>query len=152
MLENFHQNDIIAIVIVIFSISMLAYFSWKTLITSNYFQKGVTLYQQKDYEGAEAVLRKVISLNSTNDVVHLLLGDALMQQGKLESATQQFQEVIRRAPKKVDAYLRLSNILIEQKKKEEAIVTLQQARDLFQAQRQPQQAEQIQRLLEKIGS
>ena len=151
MLEMFHQNDTIAIVFVISNLSILGYFCWKTLRTSTYFQKGVTLYQQKDYQGAEAFLRKVISLNSTNDVVHLLLGDALMQQGKLESATQNFQEVIRRAPKKVDAYLRLSNILIQQKKKEEAIVTLQQARDLFQAQRQPQQAEQIQRLLEKIG-
>ncbi|MBR8835348.1 MAG: tetratricopeptide repeat protein [Stigonema ocellatum SAG 48.90 = DSM 106950] len=152
MLENFPLSNIIAIVLVLFSISILIYFAWKTLITSNYFQKGIVLYEEKNYEGAEAVFRKVISLNSTNDVVHLLLGDTLIQQGKLEEATQQFQEVIRRAPKKVDAYLRLSNTLIQQKKKEEAIATMQQARDLFIAQRQPQQAEQIQRLLEKIES
>jgi len=150
MPEIFHSSDIIAIAIVIISISLLGYFAWKTLITSNLFQKGVTLSQQEDYQGAEAVFRKVISLNSTNDVVHLLLGDTLMQQGKLEEATQQFQEVMRRAPKKVDAYLRLSNALMRQEKKEDAIVTLQQARDLFQAQRQPQKAEQIQQLLEKI--
>ena len=150
MPETFHSSDIIAVAIVIISILLLVYFSWKTLITSNLVQKGVTLSQQEDYQGAEAVFRQVISFNSTNDMVHLLLGDTLMQQGKLEAATQQFQEVIRRAPKKVDAYLRLSNALMWQEKKEEAIVTLQQARDLFQAQRQPQKAQQIQQLLEKI--
>jgi Flp pilus assembly protein TadD len=142
--------NIVAIATVISSAAILIYFAWKTLRTSNSFHKGVTLYQQEDYKGAEAVFRQVLSLNSTNDMVHLLLGDALRQQGKLEEATQQFQEVIRRAPKKVDAYLRLSNVLMQQEQKEEAIVTLQQAQDLFKAQRQPQKAEQIQKLLSRL--
>lgn len=149
-LSDISFANVIAIATVISSIVILVYFAWKTLITSNSFQQGVTLYQQEDYKGAEAVFRQVISLNSTNDMVHLLLGDALRQQGKLEEATQQFQEVIRRAPKKVDAYLRLSNVLMQQEQKEEAIVTLQQASDLFQKQRQPQKAEQIQQLLSRL--
>lgn len=152
MLENFQASYILAIFVVIFSLSILAYFSWKTLITSNLFQKAVTLYQQKDYEAAEAAFRQVISLNSTNDVVHLLFGETLMQQGKVEEATQQFQEVIRRAPKKIDAYLRLSNALMQQEKQEEAVAILQQARDLFQAQRQPEKAHKIDQLLEHFSS
>ncbi|MBO3461120.1 tetratricopeptide repeat protein [Aetokthonos hydrillicola Thurmond2011] len=151
MLEKFHPTNSIAIVAVIIALSLLAYFSWKTLTTSNLFQKGVNLLQKKDYQGAEEVFRQVISLNSTNDVVHLLFGEALMQQGKLEEATQQFEEVIRRAPKKVDAYLLLSNALIQQRKKEEAINILQKAKELFLVQRQPKKAEQIQQLLEKIN-
>jgi predicted Zn-dependent protease len=150
MLETFQKSYIIAIFAVIFSFSLLAYFSWKTLITSNLFQKAVTLYQQKDYGAAEAAFRQVISLNSTNDVVHLLFGDTLMQQGKVEEATQQFQEVIRRAPKKIDAYLRLSNALMQQEKQAEAVTILQQARDLFQAQRQPEKAHKIDQLLEQF--
>jgi tetratricopeptide (TPR) repeat protein len=150
MLETFHFSDFIAIIVVILSIALLAYFSWKTLITSNLFQKGVTLSQQEDYQGAEAVFREVIALNSTNDVVHLLLGDVLIKQGKLEEATQQYQDVIHRAPKKVDAYLRLANAFMRQEKKEEAITTLEQARDIFQAQRQSQKVEKIQQLLKQL--
>lgn len=151
MLETFQPSYIIAVVVVIFSLSILAYFSWKTLITSNLFQKGVTFYQQKNYEAAEAAFRQVISLNSTNDMVHLLLGDTLMQQDKVEEAIQQFQEVIRRAPKKVEAYLRLSNALMQQDKQQEAIASLEQARDLFQVQRQPQKSDQINHILQQIS-
>ncbi len=150
MLEQY--TSIFATVAVIFSIFLLGYFAWKTLITANYFQKGINLYQQKDYQGAEAAFRQVIAINSTNDAVHLLLGDTLMQQGKVEEAISEFQEVIRRAPKKVDAYLRLAQALMQQQKPQEAITILQQASDLFQKQRQPEKAEQIQRLLQQISS
>ncbi len=152
MFENFEPNSIIAITAVISSIAILGYFSWKTLITSNIYQKGVNLYKQENYKDAEAAFRQMISLNSTNDVVHLLLGDTLMQQGKLEEAIEQFQEVIERAPKKVDAYLRLSNAFMRQEKKAEAIASLQKARDLCQAQRQQEKAEQINRILQKIST
>ncbi|KAB8319421.1 tetratricopeptide repeat protein [Tolypothrix campylonemoides VB511288] len=151
MFDNFQPSYIIAITAVISSIAILGYFSWKTLITSNLYQKGVNLYKQENYKDAEAAFRQMISLNSTNDVVHLLLGDTLMQQGKLEEAIQQFQEVINRAPKKVDAYLRLSNAFMRQEKKAEAISNLEKARDLCQAQRQQEKAEQINRIIQKIS-
>lgn len=60
--------------------------------------------------------------------------------------------MIRRAPKKVDAYLRLAQALMQQQKPQEAITILQQASDLFQKQRQPEKAEKIQRLLQQISS
>ncbi|KYC37409.1 hypothetical protein WA1_48300 [Scytonema hofmannii PCC 7110] len=150
MFDTFQPSSVFAVVVVVSSLALLGYFSWKTLITSNLFQKGVTLYQQEDYKNAEAAFRQVIAINSTNDVVHLLLGDTLMQQGKVEEATQQFQDVINRAPKKVDAYLRLSNALMRLERKESAITTLQQARDLLQAQRQSQKLEEVNRVLEKL--
>ncbi|MDJ0737753.1 MAG: tetratricopeptide repeat protein [Nostocaceae cyanobacterium] len=149
MLENF-QFSYIAIIGVITSIVLLIYFAVRTLITANLFHKGVNLYQQEDYPGAEAAFRKVISINSTNDVVHLLLGDALIKQNKVDAAITEFQEVINRAPKKVDAYLRLANAFLRQEKTQEAITLLQQARDLFQAQRQPEKAEKINSLLQRI--
>ncbi|MFQ4144546.1 tetratricopeptide repeat protein [Chlorogloeopsis sp. ULAP02] len=152
MLESFQLPSIIAVVAVICSIAILGYFSWKTLITSNYFQKGINLYQQKDYLGAEAAFRRVISINSTNDVIHLLLGDSLMQQDKVEAAISEYQEVIERAPKKVDAYLRLAQAFMQQQKPQEAIAILQKASDLFQAQRQPEKAQQIQRVLQQMSS
>ncbi len=150
MLENLEPSSIFAVAVVVIGIVILIYFSVKTLITSNLFQQGVTLYQQKDYQGAEAVFRKVISINSTNDVVRLLLGDVLMQQDKPEEAAEMFCYVINRSPKYADAYLRLSNVLMQQEKREEAIKNLQLAKDLLQKQRQTEKAEKINQLLEKM--
>ncbi|MEH1817829.1 MAG: tetratricopeptide repeat protein [Nostoc sp.] len=151
MLETFPTSSIIAAVVVVFSLSILGYFAWKTLITSDLFQKGINLAQAKDYQGAEAAFRKVISINSTNDVVRLFLGDVLNQQGQVEEATELFQEVIRRSPKNPDAYLRLANILMQQKREEEAKTNLIQAKDLLQKQRQPEKAQKITKLLDKMS-
>ncbi|MBE9052628.1 tetratricopeptide repeat protein [Nostocales cyanobacterium LEGE 11386] len=143
--------DIFAIISVILSIVILGYFAWKTLITSNFFQRGINLYQQKDYPGAEAAFRKVISINSTNDVVRLLLGDVLIQQDNIEEAKELFQAVIRRSPKNADAYLRLANIFMQENQQEEAKKNLQQAKELLQKQRQPERAAKITQLLDKIN-
>ncbi|MBD2731564.1 tetratricopeptide repeat protein [Nostoc sp. FACHB-892] len=151
MLEN-PTSSIIPALVVVLSLSILGYFAWKTLITSNLFQKGVNLAQAKDYQGAEAAFRKVISINSTNDVVRLFLGDVLNQQGQIEEATELFQEVIRRSPKNPDAYLRLANILMQQEREEEAKTNLLQAKDLLQKQRQPEKAKKITQLLDKMSA
>jgi TolA-binding protein len=145
-------SNLAATLIVFLSVCLLIYFAVKTLITSNRFQKGVTLYQQKDYKNAEAAFRQVIDINSTNDVVHLLLGDCLMQQDRVSEAMTEFKDVIARAPKKVDAYLRLSNTLMQQGNKTEAVANLEKARDLFKAQRQQEKAEQVDKLLQSIQS
>ena len=151
MLETFPTSSIFAAVVVVLTLSILGYFAWKTLITSDLFQKGINLAQAKDYQGAEAAFRKVISLNSTNDVVRLFLGDVLNQQGQVEEATELFREVIRRSPKNPDAYLRLANILMQQEREDEARTNLLQAKDLLQKQRQPEKAKKITQLLDKMS-
>ncbi|MDZ8028766.1 MAG: tetratricopeptide repeat protein [Nostoc sp. DedQUE11] len=150
MLETLPISSILAGSIVAFSLVILGYFAWKTLITSDLFQKGINLAQAQDYQGAEAAFRKVISLNSTNDVVRLFLGDVLNRQGRVEEAKELFCEVIRRSPKNPDAYLRLANILMQQEKREEAKNNLLQAKELLQKQRQPEKATRIAQLLEKM--
>ncbi|MEO0935853.1 MAG: tetratricopeptide repeat protein [Cyanobacteria bacterium J06641_2] len=62
MFENPQLNTVIPAAIVISSIFLLIYFAVKTLRTSNLFQKGLDLYQQKDYKSAEAVFRQVTSI------------------------------------------------------------------------------------------
>lgn len=151
MLEHLPLNTFIPILIVISSIFLLIYFAWKTLTTSNLFQKGLDFYQQKDYVNAEAVFREITSINSTNDVVRLLLGDALLRQEKVEQAIKQYQEVITHAPKKADAYLRLGRIYMQQDKQSEAIEYLKQAKEVLQK-RQPEKAEEVGQLLEKLNS
>lgn len=152
MLNNLQLTDILATIAVLVSIALLIYFAVKTLITSNSFQQGVSLYQQKDYQGAEAAFRRVIAINSTNDVVRLFLGDTLREQGKVAEATELFQEVIRRSPKNPQGYLRLATILMEQDKQAEAKTNLQQAQELLQKQRQPETAKKIARLLEQMNA
>ncbi len=152
MLETLPITDIFAIAVVVSSIALLIYFAGKTLITSNFFQTGVNLYQQQDYPGAETAFRKVISMNSTNDVVRLMLGDVLSQQGKIAEAKEWFDEVIRRSPKNPQAYLRLANFLMQQNQLDAAKTNLKQAQDLLQKQRQPEKAAQINQLLEKISA
>ncbi|MFM2061930.1 MAG: hypothetical protein RLZZ507_1600 [Cyanobacteriota bacterium] len=151
MLDNSPLGNIISISFVVTSIGFLIYFAWKTLITSNLYQKGVTLFQAKDYDGAEAAFRQVIAINATNDVVRLLLGDLLNHQGKIEEAKQVFSDVINRSSKNPDAYLRLANILLLQNHREEAIKNLQTSKALFQKQRQPQKAATIDKILKEIG-
>ncbi|TAF10630.1 MAG: tetratricopeptide repeat protein [Nostocales cyanobacterium] len=150
MLENSPTMNIIATFLVVTSIGFLIYFAWKTLRTSNLFQTGVKLFQAQDYEGAEAAFRQVIAINSTNDVVRLLLGDILNHQGKIEEAKELFNYVINSSPKNPDAYLRLANIQMLQEKQEEAIKNLQTSKVLFQKQRQPEKAATIDKILQKI--
>jgi TolA-binding protein len=152
MLDNLQINDILAIIVVAIGIFLLIYFAGKTLITANLFQQGVNLSQQKDYLGAEAAFRKVININSTNDVVRLFLGDVLKAQDKMAEATELYQEVIQRSPKNPDAYLRLANILMQQNQQEEATINLRKSQELFQKQRQPQKAAKISQVLEKMSA
>lgn len=135
---------------VLISASLLIYFAWKTIVTSNWYQKGVNFYQAEDYEAAETAFRQAIATNSTNDGIHLLLGDTLMRQGKVDSAIAQFQEVIHRAPKRADAYLRLSNAYMRQEKRQEAIAQLELARDVLRKQKQINEAARVSRLLDRL--
>lgn len=146
------NSQILAVLPVIFALGCLGYFAMQTLRTSNLFQIGMNLYQQKDYPGAEATLRRVIAINSTNDVVRLLLGDVLIKQEKITEATELLQAVIRNSPENPDAYLGLANIFMEQNQQQQAVTHLQQALNLLQVQRQPERAAKVSQLLEKISA
>ncbi|HCF28457.1 MAG TPA: hypothetical protein DEV81_14940 [Cyanobacteria bacterium UBA11049] len=144
--------SLIAIAVVGIGLTILGFFVREGIVTSSIYKQGVKIYQQKDYKGAEATFRQVISRHPSNDVVRLLLGDCLMQQDKLEDATAVFQELSDRAPKNVDARLRLGIALVKQDKLDEARGTLETARDLLLAQRNTQKAESVEQLLQQIGT
>jgi len=152
MVETPQPIYFLAAVVVGVSLLVLGLFLRESIATSKTFERGVNLYQQKDYNSAEGAFRQVISRHPSNDMVHLLLGDVLMQQNLPEEAIAQFREVIRLTPKNVDAYLRLGNALSKQDKLEEAIAALEKARDLFKAQRNPKKADQIEQLLQQLSS
>ena len=144
--------SLIAIAVVGIGLTILGFFVRDGIVTSNIYKQGVKIYQEKDYKGAEAAFRQVISRHPSNDVVRLLLGDSLMQQDKLEDATAVFQELSDRAPKNVDARLRLGIALVKLGKLDEAKGVLETARDLLLAQRNPQKAKSVEQLLQQIGT
>ncbi|AKG21720.1 tetratricopeptide repeat protein [Calothrix sp. 336/3] len=146
-MDNIFSIGIVGVVAI-----LLIYFAVKTIITSNYFQQGINLYEQKDYVAAEAAFRKVLEMNSTNDAVHLFLGSILVKQERVAEAIIEFEEVIRRAPKKVDPYLRLADICIEQQNQRAAIAYLEAAKELLIKQKQPQKAAQVTQLLTKLNA
>lgn len=153
MLEMPEQIYIIAAaVVVVLGLTILGFFVREGIFTSNIYKKGVMLYQEKDYKGAEEAFRNVLSRHPSNDMVHLLLGDALMQQDKPEEAIAEFKELIRRTPKNVDAQLRLGTALIKQDNLDEAIAALKKARDLFKAQRNTHKADSVDQLIQQISA
>jgi cytochrome c-type biogenesis protein CcmH/NrfG len=156
MLENFLENlsptNVLSLAVVTVSLGLLVYFLVKTLITANLFEQGVNYYQAEDYPSAEIAFRKVIAINSTNDVVRLLLGETLNKQNRITEATELFQEVISRSPKNPQAYLRLANILMQQEQSAEAIANMEKAQELLKKQRQPEAAARLNRLLDKMNS
>ena len=144
--------SLIAIAVVGIGLTILGFFVRDGIVTSNIYKQGVKIYQDKDYKGAEAAFRLVISRHPSNDVVRLLLGDSLIQQDKLEDARAVFQELSDRAPKNVDARLRLGMALVKLGKLDEAVSVLEAARDLLLAQRNPQKAESVEQLLQQIAT
>lgn len=150
MTEMPQQTYLVAAAVVGLGLTILGFFIREAITTSSNYRKGINLYQQKDYKRAEEAFRKVLSRHPSNDMVHLLLGEVLMQQDKVEESISEFRELIGRTPKNVDAHLRLSTALVKQDKLEEAIAALEKARDLFKAQRNPKKAEQVDQLLHQI--
>ncbi len=143
---------IVAVAVVVLGLTILGFFVREWVSTSNVYEKGVKLYKEKDYKGAEAAFRNVLSRHPSNDMVHLLLGDVLMQQDRLEEAIAQFRELINRAPKNVDAQLKLGTALFKQEKLEAAIAALEKTRDLYKAQRNHQKADSIEKFLQEIST
>ena len=150
MTEMPQQTYLVAAAVVGIGVTILGFFVREAINTSSNYRKGINLYQQKDYKHAEEAFRKVLSRHPSNDMVHLLLGEVLMQQDKVEASISEFRELISRSPKNVDAYMRLGTALVKQDNLEEAIAALEKARDLFKAQRNPKKAEQVDQLLQQI--
>lgn len=150
MVETSGQTHLIAAVVVAVSLIALAFFVWEGVTTSSLYNRGVKLYQEKDYKGAESVFIDVLSRHPSNDIARLLLGESLMGQNKLDDAVTQFNTLISRAPKNAEAQVRLATAFMKLEKLPEATQSLEKAQALFKSQRNEQKSEQIEQLLQSI--
>lgn len=152
MIDSSQISYVIAAVVVGVGLVALGFFIREGLVTSSLYNQAVKLYQEKDYKAAQSAFQNVLSRHPSNDVARLLLGESLMQLGKLEDATSQLNELINRAPKNADAQLRLGTALMKQEKLEDAIAAFTKAKELFLKQKNPQKAEQIEQLLQQLSN
>ena len=150
-MENSDLFSILAALVVTGAVGFIAVFLYNSFRISRLFQKGVDLYQARDYDQAEVTFRAVSEQQKSNDVVLILLGNTLIKQGKLTEANQILTDLIDRSPKVADAYLSLANLELKQEQKSQAIVYLQKAQTLLQAQRNPEKAAKIQRLIQELA-
>lgn len=92
-----------------------------------------------------------IEINPNYAKAHYNLGNALARQGERQEAIAQWQQAIRINPDFAEAYANLGLVLNRQGQRREAVQALKKARDLFKAQGKAQQAEQIDRILQRLG-
>ena len=82
------------------------------LVTNTYLRKGSSLLKEKDFAGAAAALQEVVGREPGNGQAQLLLGQALLQDGKLEDATLALESA--NALGKTQALKLLSNAYLKQ--------------------------------------
>ncbi|CDN15043.1 hypothetical protein RintRC_4678 [Richelia intracellularis] len=73
-----------------------------------------------------------------------------MRQKKVDDAICKYKEVIERAPKNIDGYLRLANALLLEEKQQEAIDFLEKAQDYFESKHYANELDKLQYILQKI--
>lgn len=76
-----------------------------------------------DVERLEAIVER----NPDNASAHLMLGDALVQQGKYAEGISQYREAIELNPESAEGPFRLGRTMLKQGKKDEALVELKKA-------------------------
>lgn len=151
-METSGQTYLIAAAVVLVGLVTLGFFTREGLVTYERYEQGVKFYQDKDYKAAEIAFQDVLSRHPSNDLARLLLGESLIQLGKLDDATSQLQELTSRAPKNADAQLLLGTALMKQEQLENAIAAFTKAKELFLKQKNPQKAEQIEQLLQQLSN
>ncbi|MGB3507798.1 MAG: tetratricopeptide repeat protein [Microcoleaceae cyanobacterium] len=114
------------------------------------FDIGVKLYQEGDLKSAEVAFRKAIELDSEFAEAYANLGSVLANQDNLSEAISQFENAVRLRPDLPLLHYQLGVALYLENKRPEAIVSLSKARDLLKEQGKKEDAEKIQKALERI--
>jgi predicted O-linked N-acetylglucosamine transferase (SPINDLY family) len=93
----------------------------------SYFQRGITLAQNRKYEDAAASFQEGLRLQPDSAGAHNDLGMILILQGKLSEAVESFRQAVRFQPDFAFAYSNLGNALRELGNLDEALANLQKA-------------------------
>jgi tetratricopeptide (TPR) repeat protein len=86
-----------------------------------YYNYGVLLVKEGNFEEAEKAFRKTLAIAPTNDAAHDNLGYLLERQGKLAEAASEYRKAIEANPSSRQAHFKLGRILVNQQQYQEAI-------------------------------
>lgn len=114
------------------------------------FDRGVKLYQEGDLTSAEAAFRKAIEIDPEFAEAYANLGSLLANQNNLSEAISQFENAVRLRPELPVLHYQLGVALYLENKRPEAIASLTKAKDLLKEQGQTEDAEKIEKALERI--
>jgi protein O-mannosyl-transferase len=90
-----------------------------------YYNYGVLLLKQQNFDGAEKAFRNDLALAPSNEAALSNLGYVLERRGKLPEAAQQFQKLIDLHPTR-EAHFELGRILVNQQQYQDAIAQFKQ--------------------------
>ncbi|WP_226582850.1 tetratricopeptide repeat protein [Microseira wollei] len=111
---------------------------------------GNAFAQQGKLTEATQEYTQAIRINPNYAKAHYNLGNVLARLGERQQAMAQWREAIRVNPEFAEAYANLGVTLTRQGQRREAVEILKKARDLFKAQGKSDQAEQIDRILQRL--
>ncbi len=114
------------------------------------FDRGVKLYKEGELESAEAAFRKAIELDSEFAEAYANLGSLLANQNNLAEAISQFENAVRLRPELPVLHYQLGVALYLENKRPEALVSLSKARDLLKEQGKAEEAEKVEKAIERI--
>ncbi|MGD1809200.1 tetratricopeptide repeat protein [Dapis sp. BLCC M126] len=114
------------------------------------FERGVKLYKEGDLKSAETAFRKAIELDSEFAEAYANLGSLLANQNNLPEAISQFENAVRLRPELAVLHYQLGVALYLENKRPEAVVSLTKARDLLKEQGKTEEAEKVEKAIEKI--
>jgi tetratricopeptide (TPR) repeat protein len=86
---------------------------------------GAVLFNQKDYKGAEAELRRAVELDKNNPDARMKLGQVQLAEGQVDQAIATYQDSIKESPRDVRYYILCGELYESQKKWD-------QAKDIYQ--------------------
>ena len=112
---------------------------------------GNALAQQGKLAEAIEQYQLAIEINPNYAKAHYNLGNVLVRQGERNQAIAQWRQAIQLNPEFAEAYANLGLVLNRQGQRREGTEALKKARDLFKSQGKTQQAEQIERILQRLG-
>ncbi len=99
----------------------------KTKMAEGYYTKGISHYQQKNYELASVEFNRSLQTDSNNKQSYYMLGLICSDQGKLDQAIKYFKEAIDRDSDYSEAYNALGTVYSRQQKWKEALKNFNKA-------------------------
>jgi tetratricopeptide (TPR) repeat protein len=91
-----------------------------------YYNYGVLLLKEDQFEEAEKAFRKTLALSPSNDAAHDNLGYSLEREGELSEAAAEYRKAIEINPGSRQAHFKLGRILVNQEQYREGIAQLLQ--------------------------